>query len=164
MPTKNIYGVEEPFTVPKGCGCSVSDPESASLIETLGHEETMEGVAFTRDQIRSLRKLYGFEESSDGPMQAAGDWQDLGRRVQRDGLRAIALISQYCELGDDPVKVLAGMARDCGYDIGCLSEWIDETDAELKDIPKQELVERYSELKARTRNRVKNAQSQVGDA
>lgn len=162
MPTKNIYGVEEPFTVPKGCGCSVSDPESAALIEILGHEETMEGVAFTRDQVRSLRKLYGFEESSDAPMQAAGDWQDLGRRVQRDGLRAIALISEFCDLGDDPVKVLASMARDCGYDIGCLSDWIDE--AELKDVPKQELAERYSELKSRTRNRTKNAQAQVDDA
>ncbi len=124
---KNMYGVQEPFNVPKGAGCSASDPTSAAHLELLGHEETIEGVAFTGAQIRSLRSLYGFRESSNGPLQAAGDWKDLSRRVQRDGLRAIALLSQFCQFGDDPVKVLAEMARDVGCDVGCLSEWIDET-------------------------------------
>lgn len=51
-------------------------------------------------------------------LMEAGSTRNLLRAAKADGLRLIAFIARFCEPGEDPVKFLARVLLDQGYDIG----------------------------------------------
>ena len=83
----------------------------------LGFEFAFEGVHFTRAQASALRKLYGFRRSEPGPLIEPGDQRSMMRRAVQDGLRMVAWMAKHCEPGEDPVRKLARLVEDAGYDL-----------------------------------------------
>lgn len=47
----------------------------------------------------------------------AGASRNCLRHAQIDGLRAIGMLARFCEPGQDPLKVLAGLMQDAGFDL-----------------------------------------------
>lgn len=74
-------------------------------------------MAWTRDELRDLATLYGFDLGDGDALMQAGAQRNLARRVERDGLRAIVLLARFCEPGEDPVRLLARLLQDAGYDL-----------------------------------------------
>ena len=52
-----------------------------------------------------------------------GDGITLGRLIARDGMRVMAFLSQYLEQGEDPVRVVARLAQQVGWDVTCDPGW-----------------------------------------
>lgn len=102
-----------------------SDPQAEASIQLLGGE-TFEGVAFSRGQLKALEKLYGFTPEKPGTLEAAGARRNLMRHLQKDGLRVMAVLAQWCESGQDPVKVIVQLAFEAGYDTSGLCDWADD--------------------------------------
>lgn len=153
-------------------GYYVATPGDGVLTHLFGGE-ALEGVCFTRDQLKHLKSLYGYEDTIDKELvddarvkhasnhiAAVADWHkkhprptswdgkppelepfnekdittfvkaggQLGmlRRAQRDGLRVMAFLAKYCQ-GEDPVKVVARLASDAGYDVDPgIMDWVEE--------------------------------------
>ena len=61
-----------------------------------------------------------------GRLQHAGAGRNLMRFVERDGLRLMAFLSRYLEQGEDPVKLVAQLCIDAGYDVPDVSDWLEE--------------------------------------
>jgi hypothetical protein len=54
----------------------------------------------------------------------AGSRRNLFRYVERDGLRLMAFLAQYLEPNQDPVKLLAQLCIDAGFDVSEDYDWI----------------------------------------
>lgn len=65
------------------------------------------------------------EPSEVASFQLGGDTRDLLRYAEADGMRMVALIAAYLEPGEDPVRRLAKMLMDQGYDVPVDPEWAD---------------------------------------
>lgn len=73
---------------------------------------------------KMVQKVLG----SAAPLAESAMLVSLGRRAKHDGLRMLAVLSRFCEPGQDPVKLLVQLCIEAGYDIGTLSEWAYEED------------------------------------
>ena len=117
------------FDIPRAQGAAISHPSAAVSIDLLGGA-LCDGIVFTRDQVKRLTKLYGIEKGEPGSLEEAGSFRNLTRLVKRDGMRVMAVLSQFVEQGQDPVKALVQMAADQGYDVGEMFEWANDEDPE----------------------------------
>lgn len=104
---------------PHACGNYVSSKSSENNARILGVEFTSDGVALTKDEFKNLQKLYEFTETDKSQFHKAGSDRNLIRHAKCDGLRVIAFMSKFLEPGEDPVKVLARLASNYGFDVGC---------------------------------------------
>lgn len=99
-------------------GQITTTPSSATLVDLLGGYQAS-SVTLTNDEMRHLRKFYGFvDDKTQNPLIQAGNNRNVIRHAEIDGLRLIAYLSQYLEPGDDPVEVLSCRLSECGYDVG----------------------------------------------
>lgn len=57
--------------------------------------------------------------------QRGGDSMHMLRHAEADGVRMVALIARYVEPGDDPVRLLARLLMDAGYDVQVNPEWVE---------------------------------------
>lgn len=58
------------------------------------------------------------------PWLRAGSTVNVYRWVQRDGLRVMAFLARYLEKGQDPVKLVAQLCIEAGYDVPDDHDWI----------------------------------------
>lgn len=58
------------------------------------------------------------------PLLRAGSTVNVYRWVQRDGLRVMAFLAKYLEKGQDPVKLVAQLCIEAGYDVPDDHGWI----------------------------------------
>lgn len=98
-------------------GSVTATKQDAIMIDLLGKAYRYEGVALTHDQINRLKKVYGFTKSDDNLLTQAGDFRNLTRYVQEDGIRVMAFLSRYLEPGEDPVKLTQRLCIDAGFDV-----------------------------------------------
>ena len=49
---------------------------------------------------------------------------DVGRNATRDGLRMMAFMAPFLERGEDPVRLLANLMMQAGYDVTTNPDWI----------------------------------------
>lgn len=170
------------FTPPGDPKYAAVTPESVTCIELLGEGAHTNGVVFSRDEAKSIFRLYGYNITSKpesypeipadpGPkpnrfdskydpripenpnifevdlkawsdvqqarknsqpaevdgrhrLEMAGAVRNCMRNVERDGARAIGLLAKLVEPGRDPVKFLAEILQEAGFDI--LTGWEDE--------------------------------------
>lgn len=92
-----------------------SDPVAETSIKLLGGERYA-SISFTKTQLDDMYHLYGFEKETNAFLEA-GSRRNLYRHAEDDGLRVIAFIAGYLSQGEDPVKLIAQMCIDSGYDI-----------------------------------------------
>lgn len=131
----------------------VTTPRSSELIGLLGGGLTYEGLALTNDEVRALRKLYGYsspqklplseEEPSYGgrdqsqkveDFHQAGADRNLLRHANLDGLRVVAWLAKFVEQGEDPLAFLVGVMSDSGMDVDHEDvEWVHGTADEPPD-------------------------------
>lgn len=57
--------------------------------------------------------------------QRGGDSMHMLRHAEADGVRMVALIARYVEPGDDPVRLLARLLMDAGYDVHVDPDWVE---------------------------------------
>lgn len=100
---------------------NTATPLDATMIQLLGGV-TYRNVTVTRDQMKNLRRIYGFKnnEISDPDIQRlheAGDNRNVFRYTNHDGLRVMALLSKYLEPNEDPVTFIAQALADAGFDV-----------------------------------------------
>lgn len=97
--------------------------------------ESTDGCCFTPYQMRAFRRVYGIlpevESEKEGskknlPLREAGATRNLFRSVKTDGMRLMGILAKFCEVGEDPAKVLVRVLLSAGYDIGDLAEWAEE--------------------------------------
>ncbi len=69
------------------------------------------------------------DHAGEARFSGAGDDRNLFRRVQRDGLRLMAVLSRYMERGEDPVKLLVKLLVNNGCDVDPTAcQWADSED------------------------------------
>jgi hypothetical protein len=85
------------------------------MISLLGGKRSG-SVCLTHDELRSLEKVYEFH-SEENPLLQAGADRNLFRHAEADGLRVLAWLSRYTEPGQDPLKVLVGLAVEAGLNV-----------------------------------------------
>lgn len=99
---------------------TTATPADQILVEMLGGYRH-EGTTFTPDQMRQLRKVYGFDpqrsENKVERLLQAGSDRNLMREVTNDGLRVMAFLASHMEPGQDPVRVIHDLCRDAGWDM-----------------------------------------------
>lgn len=97
--------------------CLTATTMDANMIELLGQYARQDGVAFTAEQVKNLKKIYDFDESDDNILTQAGDQRNLMRYVQADGMRVMAFLARYLEPGEDPVRVVQDLFMQTGFDV-----------------------------------------------
>lgn len=85
-------------------------------------EEKAKATGWDRDRLVPPKRT---EPSEVASFQFGGDTRDLLRYAEADGMRMVALIAAYLEPGEDPVRWLAKMLMDQGYDVPVDPEWAD---------------------------------------
>lgn len=117
-------------------GVLLATPQDAASVAFFGGER-YEGVAATREQVRHMAALYGFDQpppsqsrggSTLDDFVAAGDLRNLWRHALHDGLRAIIAVAKYCDPGDDPVLVILRALAAQGYDVEIWGDAEEEED------------------------------------
>ena len=94
-----------------------STKEAAVMAQLLGYEQ-YGANGFTRDEVRALARLYGIDlDQDENVLVAAGAKRNCFRAAERDGLRCIAILAQYCEEGEDPVRLMSAGLAELGFDI-----------------------------------------------
>jgi len=58
------------------------------------------------------------------PLLEAGATRNMNRAWKREGLRVMAFLSTYLEQGEDPVKLVARLCVEAGYDVPNDVDWI----------------------------------------
>ena len=143
-------------------GSVYSRPSDATVATLLGREFHVDGVSFTRDQMKALKRYYNFdpayldnqikrlreahERAMEAHMEKHREWvnkgsfgrkpkapkrfdeasvrhfhesgsnRNLSRYIKRDGMRVMALLAQYLEDDEDPVRFVEGLLVEVGYD------------------------------------------------
>jgi hypothetical protein len=92
-----------------------TDPVSEKLIQLIGGIH-YKSLSVTKDQFDDLYHLYNFNEESNALFQAAAE-RNMFRHAESDGLRMIAFVARYISQGEDPVKFLAQLCIDAGFDV-----------------------------------------------
>ena len=64
------------------------------------------------------------------PFLRAGATKNMLRFCRRDGLRVMAFLARYLERGEDPVRLVAKLCIEAGYDVTNDSDWIFGDDLE----------------------------------
>lgn len=85
-------------------------------------QEKAKATGWDRDRLAPPKRP---EPSDVASFQSGGDTRDLLRYAEADGMRMVALIAAYLEPGEDPVRRLAKMLMDQGYDVPVDPEWAD---------------------------------------
>lgn len=85
-------------------------------------EEKAKATGWDRDRLVPPKRT---EPADVASFQFGGDTRDLLRYAEADGMRMVALIAAYLEPGEDPVRRLAKMLMDQGYDVPVSPEWAD---------------------------------------
>lgn len=104
-------------------GALITIPAAMLAHSFLGNTTlTPGGCCLTQTELERLRKLYKFEQLSQGDYGAnallrAGDTVNILRHAEADGMRLVAWISKLCEGSEDPLKVLVRMAVEAGFDV-----------------------------------------------
>lgn len=111
-----------------GQGYHTDTPSTANMIKLLGPGGWSGSVAFSKDQVRRLMKAYGFKEDRSHPLAEQGTFRNLVRHTERDGLRVMAFLSRYLQPGQDPVKLVAQLCSEAGFDVPNDIDWIYEED------------------------------------
>jgi hypothetical protein len=75
------------------------------------------GVVFTGDQMRALRRHYGYDAKQASEWEQAGADRNLHRYVEHDGMRLLAALAPYLDSDRDPVLTLLIALDDAGYDL-----------------------------------------------
>lgn len=103
-----------------------SDPVTENVIKLLGGDR-YQSITVSKRQLDDMYHLYGFEKETDpilSPLLNAGSKRNCFRHAEEDGLRAIAFIAGYLSQGEDPVKLIAQLCIDAGYDIDLeIADW-----------------------------------------
>ncbi len=81
-------------------------PQGASFWEVRKYEEGLRQAKKSKPSLESLQK-----------MDRAGAFRNLMRNVECDGKRIMGLLARFLEPGDDPVKIVAQLMRDAGWDV-----------------------------------------------
>jgi hypothetical protein len=86
---------------------------SKTMICLLGHVVTFEGVGLTQEEFNACKKLYKIHDEETPLFQAAAA-RDVGRLMNQDGKRIIAVIAKYLEPGEDPVEFIQELLDEAG--------------------------------------------------
>lgn len=91
------------------------------------HAALVEDASTPQDPWAPKRKVQPFVEEAHRVLLKEGSQRNLLRHVQHDGLRLMALLSEHLEDGEDPVKFVARLLEDQGYDIQPeVRDWADD--------------------------------------
>lgn len=104
-------------------GSVTTTRRAATTIDLLGGviAESHGAVVITRDEAKQLREFYGYAPEENELMEAAAI-RNMFRDAEVDGLRLIAYLAQYMDLGDDPVRWVAEILSEAGFDCEIDSE------------------------------------------
>jgi len=92
-------------------------PSALQAIDLLGGQ-SCEGITFSKDEVRAIKKLYKFkDDSEDNVLIKAGNTRNALRWAQNDGFRLIGYLAKYLTPDDDPLKMLIQTMSEAGYDI-----------------------------------------------
>jgi len=97
-------------------GCTLTTPKAEELISLLGAGASHKGCIFTRDEFRSLQKVYEITDEED-PLMHAGATSNLFKHATDDGIRMVAWLSKYLPAGQDPLRTLIEMAIELGFEV-----------------------------------------------
>ncbi len=124
--------ISRPFIqLPNGAKTYLVTPSDIPVVKLLGGF-TLEGFTYTEGQARRIGKHYGIEiprvnrKVDTNDLARTGAWKDAARHATRDGLRIMAVISEYLEEGQDPVEFIVSQLRDLDYDVASLGFEEDE--------------------------------------
>jgi hypothetical protein len=92
-----------------------TDPVSEKLIQLIGGIH-YKSLSVTKDQLDDLYHLYKFSEETNSLLKAGAE-RNVFRHAESDGLRMIAFVARYLSQGEDPVKFLAQLCIDAGFDV-----------------------------------------------
>ena len=117
----------------------ITTPRNSEVLGLIGGGLVHEGLALTNDEVRALRKLYGYEprkrphlseeEEPSYPygsrdksqkvedFHQAGADRNLIRHAQLDGLRLVAWLAKYVDKDEDPLAFLVSVMADSGMDV-----------------------------------------------
>lgn len=113
----------------------ITTPRSSEILGLIGGGLTYDGLALTNDEVRALRKLYGYDEprkplpeeepsyGGRGQSQKLEDFHQAGadrnliRNAKLDGLRIVAWLAKYVDKNEDPLAFLVSVMADSGMDV-----------------------------------------------
>lgn len=101
---------------------AVAYAEEADKRELEAHEAFMADPDIPSRDKRGKRAPKPSLTSVDQFM-VAGAERNMFRAVQEDGMRVMAFIAKYLETGQDPVKMLAQLMLEAGFDMADHAEW-----------------------------------------
>ncbi len=94
-----------------------------------GHKAAMEEFEAAKAkapewQRRDMRPPKPPDLDAAADFAVSGSVRNMFRDAAADGLRLAALIARFVKPGDDPVRVLAGLMIDAGWDVGVDPAWV----------------------------------------
>lgn len=124
----------------------ITTPRNSEILGLIGGGLVHEGLALTNDEVRALRKLYGYDEprkplleekpsyGSRDKSQKVEDFHQAGadrnliRHAQLDGLRLVAWLAKFVDKDEDPLAFLVSVMADSGMDVDIEDiEWVHGT-------------------------------------
>lgn len=133
----------------------ITTPRNSEVLGLIGGGLVHEGLALTNDEVRALRKLYGYDEPRKRPrlseeeepsyevreqirkadksqkvedFHQAGADRNLIRHAQLDGLRLVAWLAKFVDKDEDPLAFLVSVMADSGMDVDIEDiEWVHGT-------------------------------------
>jgi len=109
-------------------GSMVSDRMTGVTIALTGGL-TKGPVAFSRDQLKHMYKMYKFDPPGQlGPpdpydpgsfekMAEAAAFRNMTRHAEADGLRIVAFLARFCGPGEGPLSIIKQGLVELGYDV-----------------------------------------------
>ncbi len=97
-----------------------STDADAEAIRLLGSGGSLDGVQVSRDEMRRLARVYGYDLNKAHPLERAGAELSMLRRARVDGVRLAAMLARFLEPGQDPCRLVAAVFAEAGYDTGLL--------------------------------------------
>lgn len=115
-------------------GGYVSDKMAASMIALLGGSHVDQNY-FTRDQVKHLAKMYGFDMDVKHPLEKEGAFRNMTRLAKIDGYRIMAFMARFCEFGEDPLSIIKLAMSDAGYDAQLEDHDFEDVDEDYQEPP-----------------------------
>lgn len=127
---KNFYGFDRQHTAKVVEMMRVAHEELLAKNEKLRAELSEKKDWESKNKLRDIPAPKPFDASIVRLFEA-GDTRNVFRYVERDGMRVMAFLSEFLEYGEDPVKLVAKMVMQMGYDVdpGVVA-WVEETEGE----------------------------------